>query len=99
MNQPENPVAVVADQTTPDGAAVVDALLASGARVVVRGAPAGGHERLTSYDGNGGPAELVDFAAEQFGRVDVVVLSTGAPAGGTLAELDEQRWAAATAQL
>ena len=98
MNQPETPVAVVADRTTPDGAAVVDALLASGARVVVRGA-ADGHERLTSYDGDGGPAGLVDFAAEQFGRVDVVVLSAGQPAGGTLVELDEQRWAAATAQL
>lgn len=103
MNKLDSAVAVVADGGTASGGAVVDALLAHGARVVAPGDPASSHEALTCYPGRAigrtGIEALLEFAVEQFGRVDVVVLSVGEPEDRPLADLDGVHWSSATDRL
>lgn len=98
MTKLDNAIALVVDDTDSTlRRAVIEALLAQGATVVVPVASGLSHDRLTPYDGElagrDGVEALFAFAAERHGKVDAVVLTGGAPADRSLAELDGDGWA------
>jgi NAD(P)-dependent dehydrogenase (short-subunit alcohol dehydrogenase family) len=103
MGALEGSVAAVSGGMGGVGGGIAKAFVREGARVVVSGLDArrlaelGGNGRLAFYPGI--PSErvtvegLVDFAAERFGRLDVLVLSPAGPNGAaSVAELDDDRW-------
>lgn len=92
---------VVADTATGTGAAVVDALLGAGARVVVAGPDA--RDGVTGWEGAvPGPAGvpgLLEHAEQQVGPVEVVVLDVPAVPDVPLQELTPAHWAPSGAAL
>lgn len=90
------------------GRATAEALVGSGARVVLSGRHAEpldtavqelGADRATAVTADnadpGTPARLVEAARESYGRLDGALVSVGGPAAGTLLDTPDEAWSAA----
>ena len=87
------------------GAAIGTTLAAEGARVALaarsgdrlesHAAAIGAHAAPADLSSRDGPAAAVAAAREAFGGLDLLVVNSGGPPGGTFDELDEAQWEAA----
>ena len=90
--------AIVTGGASGIGAAVVDRLLAAGARVAVldlntRGANPAAHALEADVSNDTSVRAAVAAAAAQFGGLDIVVNNAGIGAVGTVEENDDAQWA------
>ena len=89
------------------GSGIATALAGEGARVALLGrtrdrlegeaAKLGGTPIVADLSTPGGPGEAVEGAVAALGGLDLLVVNTGGPAGGTFDSLDDEAWSTAIA--